>query len=296
VSEHNALQRLLQQTNAGLEQQVALRTAELTTALEEVRRAGQLKDEFLAAVSHELRTPLTGVLSMADLLQEQRAGPLNERQARYVGMLQQSGERLLELVESLLQYMALVSGRIKLRQAPCSLDALAAAALASVRDKAAAKGVAVEQSVQPPGLAIESDPDALLQVLKELLDNAVKFTPAGGGVGIEITPVGASGAGGADGADGAGGAGGVRIVVWDSGIGIARERQAAMFQPFVQGDGALARDYEGLGLGLAYVQRMVEQLGGVIALASQVGVGTRITITLGAGARARTSGHPPPSP
>jgi signal transduction histidine kinase len=269
ITEHRTLERLLQETNVELERQVAARTIELTVALEELRRADQLKDEFMAAVSHELRTPLTGVLGIAEALQEQYAGPLNERQLHYVHSIQESGAHLLSLVNSILHYTALMGGNVTARQEPCNLDELSAIAVRAVRPNAEKKGLTVELSVVPPDLSILSDGNGIIQVLKELLENAVKFTPDDGRVGLEIRDEDLNE--------------GVRLTVWDTGIGIAPEQQATIFQPFLQGDARLARTYEGLGLGLAYARRMVELLGGSIKVESELGTGSRFIVTLPCG-------------
>lgn len=111
-----------------------------------------------------------------------------------------------------------------------------------------------------------SDADVIEQVLRQLLDNAVKFTPPGGQIGLEAS---ASDGGAA-----------VRLTVWDTGIGIAPEQQEQIFQPFVQGDSSLTRQHQGVGLGLALVRRSVELLGGAITLESELGQGSRFTVTL----------------
>ncbi|MBK8050696.1 MAG: hypothetical protein IPK16_28470 [Anaerolineales bacterium] len=128
------------------------------------------------------------------------------------------------------------------------------------------QGQTIELTVEPDDLTIISDADGIIQMLQALLDNAVKFTPANGAVGLEVhadLQVGR-----------------VSLTVWDTGIGIAPEQQASIFEPFVQADGSLSRQYEGVGLGLAYVHRMVELLGGAITLTSVVGEGSRFRVEL----------------
>jgi signal transduction histidine kinase len=266
ITEHRKLEELLQITNAELEQRVAARTAELAAALEEIRRATLLKDEFMAAVSHELRTPLTGVLGMADALEMQYAGPLNETQLRYVRTLRESGHRLLSMVNGILRYTALLGGRVKVQPEPCRLVELSTIALRAARSGAEQKAQTVTFACDPIEPVIVSDADGIVQVLQQLLDNAVKFTPNGGRIGLEVHRAPTTDH--------------VHLVVWDTGIGISPEQQAIVFQPFIQADARLARSYDGIGLGLAYVQRMVEFLGGTLALESALGEGSRFTITL----------------
>ncbi len=120
--------------------------------------------------------------------------------------------------------------------------------------------------MHPPDLTITSDATALAEVLKRLLDNAVKFTPEGGQIGLEAHTGAAPGT--------------VDLVVWDTGIGIAADQHERIFHAFTQADGRLQRSHEGIGLGLAYVDQMVRLLGGTIAVASAPGEGSRFTITL----------------
>jgi signal transduction histidine kinase len=225
-----------------------------------------LKDEFMAMVSHELRTPLTGVLSMAEVLESEHAGPLNERQGNYVRAILRSGERLRALVTSILSYTALVAGNVDLQVGACRLADLAAAAAAGIGASAAAKYLAVQVAVEPSDLWIETDGAALRQVLDRLLANAVKFTPEGGCIGIDVRrPPAAESA---------------QITVWDTGIGMDSSHLKDVVQPFKQGDGTLARGHEGLGMGLAYVHQMLILLGGGLALESAPGHGSRFVVTL----------------
>ena len=266
ITELKHYQQLLQENNTLLEQRVAERTAELSVALAELRHAGALKDDFLAMISHELRTPLTGVLSMSEMLADQIAGPLNERQTCYVKGIVVSGERLLSVVNGILGYTHLLSGKVQLQAEPCDLAFLLDNCAAAFGRRAAEKNQCIAVDVAPAGLTITSDAAAVAEVIKRLLDNAVRFTPAGGQIGLEAHPCPAPGT--------------VDIVVWDTGVGIPADRLDHVFRPFTQVDAGLARDHEGLGLGLAYVDQMVRLLGGTLAVASTPGVGSRFTVTL----------------
>ncbi len=242
------------------------RTAALEAALADQQTALKLKDEFLAMISHELRTPLNGVLTMAEILEGEVSGPLNQRQRLYVGNILSSGARLLEVVNSILSYTQLISGGLQLTYEHCRLAYLLDIATASLRLKAAAKQQTFTVDVNPPDVAITTDPEALVQVIKRLLDNAVKFTPAGGQVGVYtefgIVP------------------GTVKVVVWDTGIGLEGTELADLVQPFKQGDGSLARAHEGVGMGLAYVNRMVVLLGGHLDLEPHQPTGSCFIVTL----------------
>ena len=185
---------------------MARRTASLEQALADLQQALRLKSEFMAMISHELRTPLTGVITMAELLEQQTAGPVNERQLAYVHTIQKSGARLLGVVNSIISYAHLVSGDVQLQREPCDLTYLIGLAAVALRPQAAEKQQTLDLDVDPPDLAIESDAEALVQVVKRLLDNAVKFTPPCGKVGLlaQRGPAPAT----------------VQIVVWDTGIGV----------------------------------------------------------------------------
>ena len=266
ITQQKLDERVLQDTNAEMEQRVAARTAELATALEEVRQAAVLKDEFMAAVSHELRTPLNGVLATVDLLEMQIGGPLTLRQQRYVQGISDSGERLLSMVNSILRYTELIGGGVTVHQEPCRLADLCAIALRTVRNDIATKLLHTTFRITPADAVIVSDSEAIVQVLQQLLSNATKFTPAGGEIGLEVDLCEAEGR--------------VKIAVWDTGIGISADLRQIIFRPFMQGDASLSRRFEGIGLGLAYVQRMVDLLGGAISLESRPDAGSCFTISL----------------
>lgn len=265
VTEARALAAEIHSLNATLERRVAERTAELSSALDQLRQADRMKDEFLAAISHELRTPLTGILGAGDALGLEVGGPLTDYHKRQVQVISESGNHLLRLVNNLLRYASLTAGKTRLLQERCSLAEVGAAVMYRVKDAAAHKQQQVTLNIVPPQLIIKSDAEALIHVLDALLDNAVKFTPVHGHIALDIV---------AQGADF------VHLIVADDGIGIDTETQARIFLPFVQGDGTLSRSHAGVGLGLAYVSRMVEALGGSIHVESEVGHGSRFTVVL----------------
>ena len=281
ISELKRYQQLLQAANADLEARVAARTADLETALADLQVANQLKDEFLAVVSHELRTPLTGVLSLAQVLEQHIAGPLNDRQTAYLRGIVASGERLLHVVNGILSYTHVLSGKFELHPEPYSVGGLLEICAASQQHKAAAKEQSITVCVKPPDLTVNGDAIAVAEVLKRLLENAVKFTPAGGQIGLEARLTGDSAAREiGDGPSSSTLPEGVEFVVWDTGIGIAAGQFDHILKPFTQSDASLARGHEGLGLGLAYVDQMVRLMGGTLAIESMPRVGSRFTVTL----------------
>jgi len=266
VSVRKEAEDALRNINAELERRVNERTAELLRANVELQQSARLKDEFLATMSHELRTPLTGVLGAADVLGEEVHGPLNARQHEDVRMIHESGRQLLTLINSILDLSRIEAGGMELSIATLNADDVCASALAAVHTQAAAKNLAVSYSAEPTALLLTADAVRLKQILAYLLSNAVKFTPEGGKIGIEVI-------GDADNEQ-------VHFVVWDTGIGIAPEQQVRLFEPFVQLDGRLNRQYGGAGLGLALVRRFAELHGGGVALESSPGQGSRFTVTL----------------
>jgi len=271
ITDQMHYEQLLQDTNALLEQRVAQRTADL-------QRANRLKDEFMAMISHELRTPLTGVLTLSEMLALEVAGPLTERQAVYVRSISESGERLLAVINGILSYTHLISGKLQLQREPCNLAELLAICAASQQHRANARQQTISVFVEPPDLTITSDSSSIAGVLKNLLDNAIKFTPEGGQVGLEahLTPGPAGQIGPRNDLE----TGTVDLVVWDTGLGIAPDDLERIFKPFVQADGSLSRHHEGIGMGLAYVDQMVRLLGGTLAVESDLGRGSRFTATI----------------
>lgn len=248
------------------EVQVIERSAQLAEAVEELQRAAKMKDEFLSAISHELRTPLHGVMAMAEVLELSASSVLNERQLRYVQAIHENGTRLLTLINRILRYANLAAGKVTIAAQTCRLQDLAAIAERQARPQAEQKGLTFDVAVEPQDLAIVSDTQAIGEILQALLDNAIKFTPTGGHIGLKIRRVP--------------GAQFVELEVWDTGIGVAAEDCGRLFQPFTQADGSLARQYEGLGLGLATVQRLVELLYGTVAVHSEPGKGSCFVVTL----------------
>ena len=268
ITKQKLAAQILQDTNAELERRVAARTAELQETIAELHRANAGKDAFMAVVSHELRTPLTGILAMSEVLQSQGRDALTSRQARYVDMIRTSGERLLDTVNSVLLYTSLAGGKYTFQHAEFRLADVCAEAVQALHARAAAKSQHIALAVVPEDLAIHGDAAAVVRVLQILLDNAVKFTPAGGALGVEARQ------------NLDDNAGTVCLVVWDTGIGIAPEQQAHLFDPFTQVDQSLTRQFEGVGVGLASVQQIVTLLGGLITLQSEPGRGSRFTVTL----------------
>jgi len=256
--------RLLAEERTRLAERVAERTGALQTANDELVRASQLKDAFLANVSHELRTPLNVILGNIGLLEEGVYGPLGDRQRQSLDTIAESGQQLLNLINDLLDLAQIEAGQLAFAYADVLLRDVCDNCLSLIRQQAEHKGLRVVFVFDPEVSTIRSDPRRLRQILLGLLSNAVKFTPAGRAIGLEVRRAGSD----------------VAFVVWDEGVGIAAENLGRLFQPFLQLDQGLARQYEGTGLGLALVRQLVALHGGQVDVVSAPGEGSRFTVRL----------------
>jgi signal transduction histidine kinase/ActR/RegA family two-component response regulator len=266
ILERRRAEAALAEERALLAERISERTAELSAANIELARAARLKDEFLASMSHELRTPLNGILGMTETLQEEIYGPLNERQLKALQRVEESGRHLLALINDILDLSKIEAGKFDLQIGPTPLEAVCEASLRLIKQEAHKKRLKIAASIDASVTTIQADKRRLKQILVNLLSNAVKFTPAGGQIGLEVVGLPDLQV--------------VHLTVWDQGIGIAPEDMDRLFKPFVQLDSTLARQYEGSGLGLALVYRMVEMHGGSVTAESEIGQGSRFTVSL----------------
>lgn len=227
---------------------------ELKARQEELERAMSARNRFYASMSHELRTPINAVLGGVSLLLDT---PLSPEQQEYAAIAMHGSEALLALVDDVLTYTALEGGDAAIIPAPIDLRELVAEAVAAMRPEATAKTLDLRLVLDPALPArVTGDALRLRQVLRLLLQNAIKFTEAGG-VTLAL-----------DLFNGSGGPPTVRFAVLDTGIGIPPERVSAVFDHFAQADGSSTRRHGGLGLGLAIVRRLVTRMGGTIDVAS----------------------------
>ncbi|XGW00529.1 MAG: PAS domain S-box protein [Leptolyngbya sp. BL-A-14] len=261
-------------------------------------RATRLKDEFLANMSHELRTPLNAILGLSEGLQEEVFGPLNERQKRAIATIERSGQHLLQLINDILEVSKIAAGKLELDISTVSVTHLCTSSLAFVKQQAFKKQIELVVSFCPANLgAIAVDERRMRQVLINLLTNAVKFTPIGGRVTLEVrlepTQINLAERVALDRSamprpvvvDAVGACCQLHdydlcIAVTDTGIGISPRDQTKLFQPFTQIDSSLNRQYEGTGLGLALVKQIVELHGGSVSLQSELNQGSCFTLHL----------------
>ncbi len=265
ITERQRAEKELAQERAMLTERVAERTMDLMAANEELARAARLKDEFLASMSHELRTPLTAVLGMAEILKMEAYGPLTEQQSKSIDVIDESGRHLLALINDILDLSKIEADKLDLEFDLAPVQTVCQSSLQFIKQTAAKKEIEVSFEQDPAVTVIEADERRFKQILVNLLSNAVKFTPDGGQVGLEVTgdPEEQQ----------------IHFSVWDTGIGIAPEDRERLFQPFVQLDSKLARQYSGTGLGLALVHRMTQLHQGSLSLESEPGQGSRFTVS-----------------
>jgi len=244
---------------------------ELAAKNADLVQLNRLKDEFLACISHELKTPLTAVLGLSSLLKDRKLGELTQRQSRYAQLIYQSGRQLMTVVNDILDLTRIEAGQLKLSLAPVKLKEVCDRAIEQTLAQLSAKEE--EDALPPINFSLEIEPGLeeivadelrLRQMLIHLLDNAIKFTPSNGNIGLKVSRW----------------QGWIDFTVWDTGIGIPEASQHLIFQKFQQLESPLTRQHEGTGLGLVLTQRLACAHGGDISFISKVGQGSQFTLLL----------------
>jgi signal transduction histidine kinase/ABC-type amino acid transport substrate-binding protein len=246
---------------AELEQQVAVRTAELAAAMEKAEAADRIKSAFLATMSHELRTPLNSIIGFTGILLQGLAGPLNEEQRKQMTMVQGSSRHLLALINDVLDISKIEAGQLEFSFSTFALKPSIVKMVKLVSPLAEKKAIALRQNIADNVARVTSDQRRLEQVILNLLNNAVKFTEKGH-VRISCR---------ADNNH-------YLLSVSDTGIGMRPEELPGLFQPFHQIDTGLSRKHEGTGLGLSICKKLIDMMGGTIDVQSQWGRGSTFTI------------------
>ena len=241
------------------EQQEAYRARAVAEA------ASQAKSSFLANMSHELRTPLNAIIGFTEMLEARLIGPLSERQIEYVKDIGASGRHLLEVINGILDMSKIEAGTYELSDDVFDIGDLLDEALAFLRLRAERRGVALHKAIAPGLAMLRADRRALLQVMLNLLSNAVSFTDKGGSVtaSVSLAPGGE-----------------VEIMVADTGVGIDPQQLPHIFEPFQRIDAHRSRKHGGSGLGLSICKLIVEHHGGQVTITSRPGAGTSVTIRL----------------
>jgi signal transduction histidine kinase len=226
--------------------------------------ANRAKSEFLAIMSHELRTPLNAIDGYAELMELGIHGELTDDQRQDLARIRKSQRHLLGLINGVLNYARIEAGAIRYDIGDVVIDEVLATCEALIAPQARGKRLAFEYTIRDRSLIVRADAEKLQQIVLNLLSNAVKFTEPGGQLGMGCA---------ADGDE-------IRVVVSDTGRGIAADQLARVFEPFVQVDVRLVRTQDGVGLGLAISRDLARGMGGDLTGESTFGVGTRFTLSL----------------
>ncbi|ESA37009.1 multi-sensor hybrid histidine kinase [Leptolyngbya sp. Heron Island J] len=268
----------LRQQRSALAALVEERTQDLQVARDDAEaariraeKANLAKSTFLSNMSHELRTPLNAILGMTEVLQEKIIGQINEKQLKALQTIERGGTHLLALINDILDLAKVESGLVELEYSPVAVTHLCNSSLAFVKEQSLKKQIQFNLKLPTSLPDVTVDERRMRQVLINLLTNAVKFTPTGGHITLEVMPLSPNGTHSQK---------QLRFTVTDTGIGIAPENLKKLFQPFVQIGNDLNRQFEGTGLGLVLVKQIIELHGGQVTVISEVGVGSSFIIEL----------------
>jgi len=234
------------------------------SAKEAAEAASRVKSEFLANMSHELRTPLNAIIGFSDTMRSRLFGPMHARYEEYAGLINESGQHLLNLITDILDLSKIEAGKFVLDPQPVHLGESVASCFEMMRRRAEETGITLTASVPADLPEIIADPRSVKQILLNLLSNAVKFTPAGGTVSLSVERL----------------EGSLLLAVRDTGIGIPEKTLSRIGLAFEQADNDPMRAREGTGLGLALVKSLVAKHGGRVKIESRQGAGTTVAIEL----------------
>ncbi len=228
------------------------------------REVDRMKTEFVSLVSHELRTPLTAIKGFTQMVLDGDAGEINEEVAEFLGVAISNTDRLVALVNDLLDISRIESGRIQLKSEPVDLDEVVQAVSATMQQKLKEKGQSLTVSVDPAAARVIGDRDKLVQILTNYVSNAHKYTQAGGAISVLVKQQGNF----------------AQVAVNDNGHGISEQDQRRLFSRFYRVDNELTREVGGTGLGLSIVKQLVELQGGQVGVRSILGAGSTFTFTV----------------
>jgi signal transduction histidine kinase len=255
----------IEELNAGLELRVKERTAEIEAANEELQELDRLKSQFLAHVSHELRSPLTSIKGFAENMLEGMAGNTTEKQVQYLRRIQANSGRLARMISDLLDRSKMEAGKMELSLGNVPVIELTREVTEQFKPLAQIKGQHLTFEYSPPDLMVHADGDKVNQVLTNLIENALKYTPTDGSIRVQIEPQDPNL---------------VLISVIDTGQGIPADALPYIFTPFFRVKRPSLQHIEGLGLGLSISKQLVEMQGGTLSVESTEGKGTTFSFTL----------------
>lgn len=254
---------------------------ELTEARTQAESANAAKSAFLATVSHELRTPLNAVLGFNQLMALELHGPLGSpKYQEYARLINESGDHLLELIDEVIDLSRAESGQLDLSEETVDIGGLVNATIKTLEPIASRNRIVLQVSAEPPLPSLKADPRRTRQILLNVINNAIKFTPVGGKVFLSITPE----------ADGS-----LAIHVRDTGIGMSKTDLSTAFELFGRGDNAVQRVIDGAGIGLPLTRFLMRLHDGDIELASEQGEGTEVTLRFPPERVIEAGRHPAPS-
>jgi signal transduction histidine kinase len=263
ADEFNEMAGHLREAYTGLERKVVERTQALTIANEKLGEASRLKSQFLANVNHELRTPVSAIIGYARLVLRATEGKISQLQTENLQDLLRNAERLLNQIDSLLEFSKIEAGKMEVHVEPVKVNEVIQGAISTIEPALNGGSVRIIREIAPDLAAVNTDREKLRQIILNLLDNAVKFTERGE---IKIAASEQNGS--------------VKLVVSDMGIGIENEELKQIFEEFHRGELSATKKYRGTGFGLAIVKKFVNLLGGDVAVESEVGRGSVFTVTL----------------
>ena len=263
ADEFNKMTAHLEEARGELEQKVAERTQKLSIANEKLAEVSQHKSQFLASVNHELRTPVAAIIGYGRLLRRETQGQISPLQRQNLQDLLDNAERLLRLIDSLLDFARIEAGKMDVRVQPVAVEEVIQAAVATIEPAVNDGGLRLIRDISPGLPVLYTDREKLRQVILNLLDNAAKFTERGE-ITVSAWPC----------------EGRLRLVVADTGPGIAPDELGRIFEAFHRGGSPARRTSRGAGLGLAIVTKFVDLLGGVLEVQSEVGKGSMFTVML----------------
>jgi signal transduction histidine kinase len=269
VSERHAAEERARESRRELEfvlEELTAKNLQLDVALRRAMAATEAKREFLATMSHELRTPLNAIIGFSEMMQLATLGPLPAAYQSYVGDMLTAGRHLLSLIDDILDVARIEGDAVRIEIVPVRLASLVADARAMVETRAKDKRIDIARVAYDGRIAVMADQTRLLQVFINLLGNAVKFTPQGGRVGVEVAMLDHKRA---------------RITVWDTGPGIPPNKQEVIFEKFQQvHETILSRREAGIGLGLTLSRQLARLMGGELTLDHSDAAGSRFSVLL----------------